>query len=248
MAKERDHVRTDPAPPRRRQEARERGHVARSADLSSAAVLLAAILALQVTGRRLLEGITAAASAILGRLPELDGTRENLMLHVGGACTAALLAFVPVALIIVAAAVGINLVQVGFLFASEPLAPNLERLNPISGLGRIFSARSAARLLMGLFKVAAISIVVAWTLWAERNRLATLGGHAAGEIVIFALGVLPTLALRTALALVVLATLECGYQGWQYARALGMTRQEVREDLRRFEGDPKVRERRRSIQ
>ena len=248
MAEERYDERTEPATPRRREEARERGHVARSADLSSAVILLAAVLGLQFFGKRLVDSLFGATASVLERLAEVDGSRENLLLQFGGACTAALLGFLPIVLCIVVAAVAVNLAQVGFLFVTEPLAPSLDRLDPVAGLGRMFSTRSVARLGAGLLKLAAVGLVVTLTIWAERARLVGLMGHSFEDIVAYGTGIMLTLALRAVLALLALALLEYGYQKWQYERDLRMSKQEVREELKRFEGDPKIRERRRSIQ
>ncbi len=248
MAEERYDERTEAATPRRREEARERGHVARSADLSSAVILLASVLALQFFGRGLMDSLFGATAGILQRLAEVDGSRENLGLHYGGACIAALLGFLPILLVIVIAAIGINLAQVGFLFVTEPLAPSFDRIDPIAGFGRIFSVRSVARMASGLLKVAAVGLVVFLTIWAERSRLVGLMGHAFEEIVKYGTGMMLTLSLRAVLVLLVLAILEYGYQKWQYERDLRMSKQEVREEMKRFEGDPKIRERRRAIQ
>ena len=248
MAEDRSDEKTEAATPRRREEARERGHVARSADLSSAVILLAAVLGLQFFGRGLVERLFRATSSVLENLGGIDGSRENLLLHFGGACTAALLGFLPIVLVIVLAAIGVNLAQVGFLFVAEPLAPNLERLDPIAGLEKMFSIRSAARLLMGLLKVALVGVVVFMTIWAERARLVGLLGHGFEEILSYGTGTMLTLALRAVLVLLALAIFEYGYQKWQYERDLRMSKQEVREEMKRFEGDPKIRERRRAVQ
>ena len=248
MAEERYDERTEAATPRRREEARERGHVARSADLSSAVILLAAVLALQFFGRGLSDRLFGATAGILQRLAEVDGSRENLALHYGGACVAAFLGFLPILLVIVIAAIGVNVAQVGFLFVTEPLAPSFDRIDPIAGFGRIFSVRSVARMASGLLKVAAVGLVVFLTIWAERARLVGLMGYAFEEIVTYGTGMMLTLGLRAVLVLLVLAILEYGYQKWQYERDLRMSKQEVREEMKRFEGDPKIKERRRAIQ
>ncbi len=248
MAEERTEERTEPATPRRREEERERGHVARSADLSSAVVLLAAVLALELSGRSLVGGIFSGAAGLLGGLGRVDGEGPNLLLQFGGAFTAALLGFLPFILVVVVAALGVNLLQVGFLFTGEPLVPRLDRLDPVAGLGRIFSTRAAARLLMGLFKVAAVGAVVGLTIWSERARLAGLGGLAFEGVLGAATEIMFVLSLRAVLLLLVLAILEYGYQKWQYERDLRMSKQEVREELKRYEGDPRIRERRRAIQ
>lgn len=248
MAEERYDERTEPATPRRREEARERGHVARSADLSSAVILLAAVLALQFFGKRLVDGLFGATTAVLEHMAEVDGSAQNLLLHFGGAFMAGLLGFIPFILFIVVAAIGVNLAQVGFLFSTEPMAPNLDRLDPVAGLGRMFSTRSVARMATGLLKLSAVGLVVFLTIWSERSRLVGLMGHAFEEIVKYGTGIMLTLAFRAVLVLLVLAIFEYGYQKWQYERDLRMSKQEVREELKRFEGDPKIRERRRTIQ
>lgn len=248
MAEERDEERTEPASPRRREEARERGQVARSADLSSAVILLAAVLALQFLGRPLIGGLFASAASVLEGLALVDGDPATLLAQFGGAFTAVLLGFLPFVGIVLAAALAANLVQVGFLFTAKPLAPDLDRINPVSGLARLFSARGLLRLVAGLLKLALVGLVVFWTLWAERVRLVELSGRGFEPILGIAVDLMSVLSLRAAIALLVLALFEYGVQRWQYERDLRMSKQEVREELKRYEGDPRIRERRRAIQ
>jgi flagellar biosynthetic protein FlhB len=248
VADERDEERTEPATPRRREEARERGQVARSADLSSAVILLAAVLALRFLGKPMIGGIFASASSVLEGLARVDGDPAGLLTHFGGAFAAVALGFLPFVGIVLAAALGANLAQVGFLFTARPLTPDLNRIDPVAGLARLFSLRGLIRIVSGLLKVAAVALVVFWTLWAERVRLLELSGLAFEEIVGVAVELMLTLSLRAALALLVLALFEYGFQKWQHERDLRMSKREVREELRRYEGDPRVRERRRAIQ
>ena len=88
----------------------------------------------------------------------------------------ALLGFLPFVGIVLAAALGANLLQVGFLFTAGPLTPDFDRINPFSGLGRLFSLRGLVRIVSGLLKVAAVALVVFWTLWVERVRLVEPAG------------------------------------------------------------------------
>ena len=248
MADERDEERTEPASPRRREEARERGQVARSADLSSAVILLAAVLALQFLGRPLIGGIFASAVSVLEGLALVEGDPSGLLTQFGGAFAAVLLGFLPFVGIVLAAALAANLVQVGFLFTAKPLAPDLDRINPVSGLGRLLSVRGLLRLVAGLLKLAVVGLVVFWTLWAERVRLVELSGRGFEQILGVAVDLMSLLSIRAAVALLVLALFEYGVQRWQHERDLRMSKQEVREELRRYEGDPRIRERRRAIQ
>lgn len=248
MAEERDGDRTEPATPRRREEARERGQVARSADLSSAVVLLAAVLGLRFAGRPLLESLFASTSGVLGGLGNIGDDPAMVMNQFGGLFAAVLMGFLPLAGIIVAASVAVSLAQTGFLFTAEPLKPDLDRVNPVSGLGRLFSLRSLARLFGGLLKLSIVGLVVGWTIWAERGGLVELSGRGVEQVSGITVDLMQTLSLRAAIALFVLACFDYGFQKWQYELDLRMTKHEIREELKRFEGDPKIRERRRSIQ
>lgn len=248
MAEDRDEDRTEPATPRRRQEARERGQVVRSGELSTAAVLLAAALALRFVGRPLVGGILASAAAALGGLESMDGEPGALIGLVGGRWATAVLGFLPFAGILLAAALAANLLQVGFLFTLDPLAPDLSRVDPLAGLGRILSARGLVRLAVGFLKLLAVTVTVFWTIWAQRLRLVELSCAGFEAIPGVATDLLLVVALRASLVLFVLALFEYGFQKWQYERDLRMSRREIREELRRFEGDPHIKQRRRAIQ
>jgi flagellar biosynthetic protein FlhB len=248
VADERDEERTEPATPRRREEARERGQVARSADLSSAVILLAAALALRFMGRPLVGGIFSSTGTQLEGLAFVEGEPGALLSQFGGAFTAVLLGFLPFAGLLLVAALGANLLQVGFLFTAKPLVPDFNRIDPVSGFGRLWSARGLVRILSGLLKVGAVALVVFWTIWAERLRLVELSGLEFEQILGAAVDLMLSISLRAALALLVLAIFEYGFEKWQYERDLRMSKREIREELRRFEGDPRIRERRRATQ
>jgi flagellar biosynthetic protein FlhB len=240
--------RTEPATPRRRREERERGNIPRSADLSTAAVLLASVVALELLGPRLFRGLSGVTSGVLGRLGGLDGEGMDLAAAFGAEVAAAGLALLPILMIIAAAAVAVNLAQSGFLFTGHLLAPDLSRLDPVQGARRLVSGRAAMRLLMGLLKLATVCGVVILTIWAGREQLFGLAAGPFEEVVPVGAAAAMSLALRAALALAALAVLDYAWQRWQYERDIRMTKQEVREELRRYEGDPKARERRRAVQ
>src|SRR6185295_19712286 len=175
---------------------------------SSALVLLSAVLALKFLGRPMIGGIFASAASVLEGLALVDGEPGNLLMHFGGAFTAVLLGFLPFIGIVLAAALGASLLQVGFLFTTGPLTPDFDRLNPVSGLGRLFSIRGLIRILSGLLKVAAVGLVVFWTMWAERVRLVELSGLAFEQILGVAVELMLTMSLRAALVLLVLAVFD----------------------------------------
>ncbi len=248
MPEERFEERTEAATPRRREEARQRGQVARSVDLAAAVILLGALLGLHFFGREFIGGMFGVLRTTLENLHTVGEDPSDLMREYGSLALAAILGILPFVAIVLAAALAVNFAQVGFLFTLEPLEPNLERLDPISGIQRIFSLRSLMRLITGLLKLAAISGVVLWTIWAERFVLLGLVDRAFTEVVQYLVEVAFVLSIRAVLALLILGILDFAYQRFQYERDIRMSRQEIREELKRYEGDPKIRERRRAVQ
>jgi len=240
--------RTEPATPRRLEEARERGHVARSNDLNGALVLLAALLTMNFFGERFLDGLTLLARGAFGNLDALDISADTVTPRTAAVLWILVRALGPLFVAVVAVALAANWAQVGFLFTGEPLSPNLARLNPLSGLKRLFSARSAARLVQDFLKLAVIGTVLGWTLARSFDEILSLPSLPAPKIAAALADLGFTLAIRAAAALVVLGLLDLCFQRWQYGRDLRMSKQEVKEELKRLEGNPRIRERRRAIQ
>jgi flagellar biosynthetic protein FlhB len=242
-----DQERTEPASPRKREEARRRGHVARSADLSAAAVLLAGVLALEAAGGGLFAGLSASVTGVLGGLAEIDGEPGALAAAFAGLLRAALGGLLPLVLAGLAAAAAVGLAQSGFLFTASPMAPSLERIDPVAGFGRMLSGRSLARVLAGLLKLGVVAGVAALTLRGNWADLASLGVRPFEDGVAVGASTLLSLGLRCALALALLGLLDYAWQRHAWERDLRMSRAEVREELRRFEGDPATRERRNAV-
>ena len=243
-----DGDRTEPATPRRREEARERGQVVRSNDLNAALALLAALAALHFFGRQFFDGITQVAQGTLGRLHEIDLSPDVLTPRFGLLLWLLVRALGPVLLAVVAVGLAANWAQVGFLFTGTPLTPSFSKIDPVAGLRRMFSIRSAARLASGLLKLAVIGGVLWATMSADLPAILVLPSLSVPKIAAAIADLGFVLALRTAIALVALGILDYLYQRWQYERDLRMSKQEVREELKRLEGNPRIRERRRAIQ
>lgn len=247
MLEDRFDERTEPATPRRRREARERGHVARSADLAAAAVLLAGVAALALFGRPLAGGLFDLTRDALGGLAAAGEDRGALAASLRAAVGAGAAAALPVAAALALAAAAAHLAQVGFLFAWPAVAPDATRLDPAAGLARIFSGRALARGAAALAKLAAVAAVAGLTLWSERERWAEFGARPAEELARVWAGAAAVLALRTGLALLALGLADYAVARWLYERELRMSRAERREEQRRHEGDPQVKQRRRAL-
>lgn len=244
MFEERFDERTEPATPRRRQEARARGHVAKSADLATAVVLLGGLTALAVCGRSLAAGLFDLVRGSLGSLAAAGEEPGALASSARAAAGAGLGAALPVVGALLLVAVAAHGAQVGFLFAWPAVAPDAARLDPARGWARIFSGRTLARGAASLLKVIAVSAVAGATLWSERERLVGLGGASAQELARVWAGTAGILGVRMGLALLALGLADYAVARWLYERELRMSRAERLEEQRRTEGDPELKKRR----
>lgn len=248
MPEERFDDRTEPATPRRREEARERGHVARSQDLSAALGLLGAVIALHLLGSALFADLRYLATEVFRHLHDVEITQDSFPAFAWRGMVFCLKMGLPLLAAVFATALAANLVQVGFLFTTETLAFQWDRVNPIQGLQRLFTLRSVVRLLTGLVKLTVVISVLYLTLRDEVGNLLNLMDMPPAQMTEYLADIAFVLCLRAALALLALALFDFGFQRWQYEKDLRMTRSEVKEELKRMEGDPKIRERRRAIQ
>ena len=239
---------TLPASPQKKQRAREDGNVVRSQDLSSALALFAALLGLVVFGRYMFMQVLQSGEYFLGEAATLTVDFETVQqLAVRGLYFTAL-ATAPILLVMVLAGAGVTVGQIGFLFTTKPLTPKMDRINPISGFGRIFSLRSLVELFKSLAKLTFISYVVLAYLRNEVDTMILL----MHQDPLDALGPICTLVIgvwwRIAMVMLVLGMIDYGYQWWQHEQDLRMTTQEARQEAKELEGDPHIKRRVRQLQ
>lgn len=239
---------TEPASPRRRREAREKGNIARSTEVNSAIVLLAGIMALRLFGGHLFGRLKWGASWIFSRLSEIEIVPENVpgMVLTGSQFMGLMLA--PIILTIMIAGVSASLIQGGFVIAGEPLKPKFSKISPASGFKRMFSTRSLVELVKGLMKLLIIGTIGYATLTAELNVYPHLVDNDVSQIVAFIGQVGFKLTMRASIVLLILAVFDYAYQKFEFEKKLRMTKQEVKEEYKRTEGDPLIKARIRSIQ
>jgi flagellar biosynthesis protein FlhB len=231
---------TESATPRRRHEARQEGQVARSVDLNSAVVLISALLIIKACGPSIVDKLRTAMINSFTHFPKGDFTLGDatsilarILLEVG-------MAFAPVILGVAVVGFASSVLQVGFMISGKALQPKGERLNPIPGIGRMFSVRAAVECLKTIAKVVVVGDIVYSFIRDRYSEIASLaGGHYLTTC--SAIGKLTwDLLLRAALAIFVIAALDYMFQRHQLEKQLKMTKQEVKDDMKRSEGDPLI--------
>ncbi|NOS99302.1 MAG: flagellar biosynthesis protein FlhB [Phycisphaerales bacterium] len=237
---------TEAPTPRRRNEARQSGQIARSQDLNAAVGLLAAIVALLLFGRHIWTTMVAITQrAIDGS----DGQGiDAVLVLTAESFVESFKSIVPLMVFLLFVGLVVTLSQVGLLFTWKPITPNLDKLNPVSGFKRMFSPNSLVHLAQNIMKL----IVVGGVAWLSVRPIISemLLAHTVDFVLTMPLAskLVTHVALRLAAALIVLAILDYLYQRFRHEKQLKMTKEEVKEEMRRMEGDPVIKRRRREVQ
>ncbi|MBI5761495.1 MAG: EscU/YscU/HrcU family type III secretion system export apparatus switch protein [Planctomycetales bacterium] len=233
------HDRTEIPTPRRRRDARSRGEVARSRDLTWAVLLLAVS-----GGLRWFSGDLASDLAVVMRSSLSEPATTQIDAHdvshrvwqMAGLLSRSLLPLLMVAMLTAAA---VNLAQVGFLFARGAVAPTAARVSPLAGLRRLFAGDHFVRNLIGLLKLATLVTVATAFIWRQLPGWMAMGD--VGSLATSWGDTFVGLALRLSCVLLVISVLDYVYEWRRYERGLRMTKQEVRDEQRQQEADPHAR-------
>jgi flagellar biosynthesis protein FlhB len=238
-----DQSRTEQATPRRRQKAREQGQVVRSRDLVSglgamaAVVLLAAQLpAFASDWRGLFRRELDSAATHANALPLW---RSDLMIFRGLAIAVGLSW-------LVATIAGVA--QGGLVFAPAALAPSLNRLNPASRLGQLFSLSAVSRMLKSLLPTAAIVYIAVGAIARNWMQFRSLLHSTAAGVVIFTTTQMFELAWKAALVLLVWSAADYLLERQRHENELKMSRQDIKDEFKETEGNPAVKQRIRRLQ
>lgn len=249
MAAEDQDARTEPPTARRRREARAEGQVARSNDLSSSVILLGGLLSLYFLGGRIFGRMVVVMRACLGNTDESVIRPDSLMASGVAAISDVGISMLPMLGAVVVVSILISLIQVGWCPTLKPIKPRLDKLNPITGAKRLLiSPRTLVMTGMNLAKMTVVAAVAYFTL---RARLADVVGAAGLDhiAVMLLMGkMLFDLAIRLSIVLFLLALIDYAYQRYQHEKGLKMTKQEVKDEYKSMEGDPKLKSRRRQVQ
>ena len=254
---------TEEATDRRRSEAREKGNVARSPDLTAPGLLMAAAAALYIFGLSMTRSMAEFLHSSLSRPYWTDIDLAGAMKFADSIADFLGKTVLPLMAMMAGSALVINLLQVGFLINSESLQPKMSRINPLEGAKRILSIRSLMKLAVSLGKLAVLISIATWFISSAVPELLhavdvewmLTDAAAAGEsfretrfAAIFLVSLrdlLGSLAFQLAAALIVLALLDFAFQKWKHEQDLRMTKQEIRDEMKNMEGDPLIRQRRR---
>jgi flagellar biosynthetic protein FlhB len=234
---------TEQATPRKKQEARRKGQVAKSSDLPGALIMLFSFLALYMFGGMFEDSLYSLFTVPLREYMLWDVTIGNIAAMFVQLAFQVLMFIAPILIIALILGIVGNYIQIGFLFTGEPLKMNLNKLNPVQGFKRIFSLRAIVELLKSSLKFAIVAVVAWTTLWGEKDELLSLSNVPLEDTLRYAARVTTLIGMKIGAVLVVLAILDYLYQRYDLNKQLRMSKQELKDEFKKTEGDPLIKSR-----
>lgn len=239
---------TEKPTPKKLQDAKKKGQVAKSKELSSALTLLAATLVIAILSGFLLNTLRGSMKMYLSSYLNFQLSQESIVGLLIKIVIDILKIFIPVAVPIMLIGVIGNVMQIGFIHTTDPLKPQFSKLNPISGFKRMFSIRSLVDLVKNLCIVSIVGYIGYKFVMDNYYSLLNFGNYRAGIILTELVGLIIDVFVKVSIALLIIGCIDFLYQKFQHNKDLKMTKQEIKEEYKQQEGDPVVKGKRRQKQ
>jgi flagellar biosynthesis protein FlhB len=243
MAEGSDLEKTEQATPKRLEKAREDGDVPRSRELGTLTLLLAAGLGILMMGDNLNNALksTLTKGLTLDRASAFDPT--YLMINISELIYALLLAFSPLALLLIVVAIASPAMIGGWLFSSKALMPKFSKLNPIKGITNLVSKNSAVELVKSILKTILVGSVAYMVIAHDIDPILDLSGLPVKSSIGQVGSLMQSGFISIVSALIIIAAIDVPYQLYQHAHKLKMTKEEVRQEMKEMEGNPEIKAR-----
>ena len=242
---------TEKATPKKRQDARKKGQVAKSMELTSAFILLCVLLMLSLYGTVVKSRVERLFTAAFYDYMGLELTYGNTASMLARFIFEGLVLMAPIFVVAVVIAVLSVYAQIGFLFTSETLKPTFSKLNPIKGIANIFKLRALVELLKSVLKAVIVGGVVFYAIWTERSELMAMTQWPISHIFSHTAEWVLKVGIEIAVILLVLAVFDYAYQRYEYEKSLRMSKEDIKQEFKNTEGDPvikgRIRERQRKM-
>ncbi|PLR84227.1 flagellar biosynthesis protein FlhB [Bacillus canaveralius] len=231
---------TEKATPKKRQDARKKGQVAKSQDINTAVVLLAVFLFFWFAGSYFLDITLYLVVHALEEYMLLEITESNIHVLLLDILQDLALFLGPIMLIAMIAGVAANYFQIGFLFSTEAIQFKLDKIDPIKGFKRIFALRAIVEMLKSILKIAFVGIVTFTVLWQRIDEILILSQKSVGAAMLTIAGLTLQMGLFASGALLFLAVLDYFYQKYDFEKNIRMSKQDIRDEHKNIEGDPLI--------
>ncbi len=242
---------TEKATPKKREDERKKGRVAKSQDVNTALLLLFSFIILAAFGSVMKDNMLSLYSVTFTEYIHWDVTEDSVMKLLKEVLIQFATIVAPVMIVAFIIAVAANMLQVGVLFTSEPLKFDLKKIDPIQGAKRIFSIRAVVELLKSFLKIVVIGSITFAVIWLFKDDMMMLALKHPANAVSFFGRVTIIMGVAATIALLFLAVLDYMYQKYDFEKNIRMSKQDIKDEHKNIEGDPliksKLREKQRQI-
>lgn len=231
---------TEPATPHRKQEARKKGQVGKSADLSAAVVIISVLLVLYSIRGYYGGNISTFLQYILSREMNTPLNSAQIIVLYKMVLLLFLKVLAPIMGAVIVFAIAGNLMQIGFLLSFEAIKPKLSHINPIEGFKRIFSKRAFFEFFKTILKVLVIGLVVFNLGKKAYPQLIALSSISLLKSADYIVKLIFRIMITASVTFFFIAALDFVYQKWEFSRSLRMSVDEVKKEFKQTEGDPQI--------
>ncbi len=248
MAEDSDLEKTEDATPKRIEKAREDGQVARSQELTTFSLLLAAAAGLWMMSASFMKNLATIMRSGMQLDADLAFKTDLMLNRLYELAYEGLLAIAPILILLIIIAFFAPMIMSGWLFSAKSLMPDFKRLNPANGFKRVFSMRGLTELVKAIAKTLVIGSVATLVIWQNKEQVLSLIAVPI-ELSISQTGELLSVSfIFIVSAMILIVAIDVPFQLWDHAKKLKMTKEEVRKEMKESEGDPHVKGRIRGLQ
>ena len=234
---------TEKATPKKRQDERKKGRVAKSQDVNTAILLLFCFIILFVLGSFMKKTMLTLYEFTFTEYIHWEVTIPSVMQLLKEVIIQMALIIAPLMIVAVIAGIAANLLQVGFLFTTEPLKFDLKKIDPIKGAKRIFSIRALVELLKSFLKIIFIGVITFSIIWIYKDDMMMLSMKSVESAISFFGYMTIVMGIAATIALLLLSILDYVYQRYDFEKNIRMSKQDIKDEHKNVEGDPLIRSR-----
>lgn len=234
---------TEDATPKKKADAKKKGQVAKSKELSQAFTLIAATSAIALFGGYAFNSLKELIQMFYNDYLTMNLNYSTINGIFQESITRILKIFLPIVLPIMVMGVLSNYLQTGFILTGEPLKPDLKKLNPISGMKKLFSVKALVTLVKDISIVSVVGYVGYSFIIKNYNDILKLGEVSLGAVPAFLSKFIVDIFFKISFIMLAIAILDFAFQKYQHKKDLRMSKQEIKEEFKQSEGDPQIKSR-----
>lgn len=234
---------TEKATPKKRQDSRKKGQVAKSQDVNTAIVLLVGFGLLSFLGGYLKDILIEIYRMSLEDFMLMPLTETNIQIIFIRMLEKAAYFLAPIMGAALIGGVVANYIQVGFMYSPEAIQFKLSKLDPIQGFKRIFALRAIVELLKSILKISLVGVVVVMVIWSRMDEILILSQKPIGAALATIADITVKVGLYASVVLLVLALFDYFYQKYDFEKNIRMSKQDIKDEHKNTEGDPLIKSR-----